>query len=356
MANLIKIKNNSVYGKEMENVRNRVNIELVNNNEQRLLKVLSHPSYKRTTIFNENLVAVHKHKKEVKLDKPIINGMIILDLSKMLMYDFYYNVLKNRYGDKVKLLFTDTDSLCVEIETEDVYKDMSEQKQHYDFSEYPIDHFLYNTNNQAVVGKFKDEYASKIITEFIGLRSKLYAIKEEKDTLQLIITDKLIRNNDLIYNTMIKPAFEKFKLKHKLISCNANELKLNISISFGCIRTEINKSIQNLAESLNIEFMFQLNISIELLDCECLSEKKICKGVKKCVIDKKLKFNDYKEVLFNQEQKRHDMNLIKSSKHQLNTVKINKISLSCYDNKRYLLDDSITSYSYGHYKIPKEII
>ena len=137
MANLIKIKNNSVYGKQMENVRNRVNIELINNNEQRLLKVLSHPSYKRTTIFNENLVAVHKHKKEVKLDKPIINGMIILDLSKMLMYDFYYNVLKNRYGDKVKLLFTDTDSLCVEIETEDVYKDMSEQEDYYDFSENP---------------------------------------------------------------------------------------------------------------------------------------------------------------------------------------------------------------------------
>ena len=70
-------------------MRNRVNIELVNNNQQRLMKVLSHPGCKRTTIFNENLVAVHKHKKEVKLDKPIINGMIILDLSKMLMYDFY---------------------------------------------------------------------------------------------------------------------------------------------------------------------------------------------------------------------------------------------------------------------------
>ena len=63
--------------------------------------------------------------------------MIILDLSKMLMYDFYYNVLKKRYGDKVKLLFTDTDSLCVEIETEDVYKDMSEQEDYYDFSENP---------------------------------------------------------------------------------------------------------------------------------------------------------------------------------------------------------------------------
>ena len=120
---------------------------------------------------------MNKHKKEVKLDKPIINGMIILDLSKMLMYDFYYNVLKKRYGNKVKLLFTDTDSLCVEIETEDVYKDMSEEKQYYDFSEYPKDNFLYNTDNQAVVGLMKDEYHSKIITAFIGLRSKLYSIR-----------------------------------------------------------------------------------------------------------------------------------------------------------------------------------
>ena len=68
MSDLMKIMNNSVYGKQMENVRNRVNIELVNNNEQRLMKILSHPSYKRTTIFNENLVAVHKHKKEGELN------------------------------------------------------------------------------------------------------------------------------------------------------------------------------------------------------------------------------------------------------------------------------------------------
>ena len=123
-------------------------------NDKKYVKLLSHPTFKRRTIFNENLVAVHRHKRRVVLDKPIINGMIILDLSKYLMYDFYYNVLQKRYGDKVKLLFTDTDSLCVEIETEDVYKDMEEDKEYYDFSEYPKNHFLYSTENQAVVGKF----------------------------------------------------------------------------------------------------------------------------------------------------------------------------------------------------------
>ena len=74
------------------------------------------------------------------------------------------------------MLFTDTDSLCVEIETDDVYKDMKEQKEYYDFSEYPKDHFLYSTENQAVVGKFKDEMEGNIITRFVGLRSKLYSL------------------------------------------------------------------------------------------------------------------------------------------------------------------------------------
>ena len=107
--------------------------------------------------------------------------------------------MKKRYGDKIKLLFTDTDSLCVEIETDDVYKDMEEQKEYYDFSEYPKDHFLYSTENQAVVGKYKDEMEGKIITEFVGLRSKLYSltIQDEKKQKKLL---KVLKNVSLIKN------------------------------------------------------------------------------------------------------------------------------------------------------------
>ena len=93
------------------------------------------------------------------------------------MYDFHYNTMKPKYGDKMKLLFTDTDSLCYEIETEDVYKDMSENVILYDFSEYPKDHFLFNNENKKIIGKFKDEAGSKPIIEFVGLRSKLYLTK-----------------------------------------------------------------------------------------------------------------------------------------------------------------------------------
>ena len=84
--------------------------------------------------------------------------------------------MKKRYGNKIKLAFTDADSLCVEIETDDVYKDIEEQKEYCDFGEYPKPQFLYSTENQAVVGKFKDEKEGNIITRFVGLRSKLYSL------------------------------------------------------------------------------------------------------------------------------------------------------------------------------------
>ena len=147
-SNIYKIKNNGVFGKQMEQVRNRVDVKLMkdsgltDDSSKKYLKLISQPRFKKRTIFNEKLVAVHRHKKVITLDKPIINGMIILDLSKYLMYDFYYNVLQQRYGAKVKLLMTDTDSLVVEIETEDVYEDMGKMKEYYDFSEYPETHKL----------------------------------------------------------------------------------------------------------------------------------------------------------------------------------------------------------------------
>ena len=91
--------------------------------------------------------------------------MVILDLAKLLMYDFYYDVLKKKYDDKLSLLFTDTDSLCVSVNTEDVYRDMLEMQHEFDCSDYPEDHFLHNTKNKKVLGKFKDEMNGAIIQE-----------------------------------------------------------------------------------------------------------------------------------------------------------------------------------------------
>ena len=204
--------NNAVYGKQLENVRKHVNIELILNNKDRLKRYINKPLFKSFTIFHENLVAVHMHKREIKLNKPIIGGACILDLSKWLMYDFFYNVVQSKYGqDNVKLLFTDTDSLFMEISTQDLYKDIYDDKQlrtHFDFSDYPTylyeeiqpaeyvynsdeyiedrtpsfyyNQFLHNNENKKIIGKFKDECFSPIL-EYVGLASKMYSFKMTND-------------------------------------------------------------------------------------------------------------------------------------------------------------------------------
>ena len=133
-----KLMNNGVYGKTCENLRKRVDVRLVTD-QNKLSKLASKPTYINSKIFNENLVAVHKIKETLKLDRPAYIGMCILDLSKTLMYDFHYNYIKKRYNNKAKLLFTDTDSLCYEIETQDIYEELWQDKSLFDNSDYPKD-------------------------------------------------------------------------------------------------------------------------------------------------------------------------------------------------------------------------
>ena len=174
-----KLMNNSVFGKTMENIRNRVNVKLVNN-KNKLRKLVAKPNFKSCKIFNENLVSVHMKKTSLTMIKPVYLGMCILDLSKTIMFDFHYQYIKSKYGDKAKLLFSDTDSLIYEIETEDFYKDISgDVKNRFDTSDYPENHpsGIPTGINKKVLGKMKDEAAGKIIKEFLGLRAKLYSYK-----------------------------------------------------------------------------------------------------------------------------------------------------------------------------------
>ena len=131
-----KLMNNSIFGKTMENLRKRVDVRLVTN-EKKLDKLTSKPTYVSSKILNENLMAVHKIKGTLTLNRPAYVGMCILDFSKTLMFDFHHNYIKKKYGDIAKLLFTDTDSLTYEIEAEDVYKDFWNDKDIFDNSDYP---------------------------------------------------------------------------------------------------------------------------------------------------------------------------------------------------------------------------
>ena len=182
-----KLMNNSVFGKTIENIRKRQNVNIIDNRKM-VVKLSSKPNFERLTIFDENLVAVYMKKTEVYFNKPIYVGQAILDLSKTLMFDFHYNYIRKKYNNKAELLFTDTDSLMYLIQTDDFYHDINKDvKKKFDTSDYPENHpsGIKTGVNKKVIGKFKDEAAGKQITHFVGLRPKLYTFKvEEKGETQ----------------------------------------------------------------------------------------------------------------------------------------------------------------------------
>ena len=174
-----KLMNNSVFGKTMENVRNRVNVKLVTN-EKALNKLVKKSNFKSVNIFHENLIAVHMEKTTVKLNKPIQIGMSILDISKTLMYRFHYDYVKPKWGDKASLLFTDTDTKY-EIQTDDFYEDIkNDVDEWFDTSNYEKDHPLFSNKNKKQVGFMKAECGGNNILRFVGLRSKLYAYEVDR--------------------------------------------------------------------------------------------------------------------------------------------------------------------------------
>ena len=128
--------NNSVFGKTMENLHKRVDVRPVTN-EKKLDKLTAKPTYVSSKIFNKYLMAVHKVKETLTLNRPAYVDMCILDLSNMLMYDFHYNYIEKKYNNRARLLFTDMDSLAYEIEAEDIYKDFWNDKDMFDNSDYP---------------------------------------------------------------------------------------------------------------------------------------------------------------------------------------------------------------------------
>jgi hypothetical protein len=170
-----KLYNNSVFGKTMENIRNRINIELVCD-WKRAKKLIAKSNFHSSIIFTENLVSIHMLKTSLEFNKPIYVGMSILDLSKTLMYDFHYDIMVPKFNQDLQLMYMDTDSFVYQIHTEDLFAEYFKMAQHMDTSDYPKDHPNYSTSNKKVLGKFKDEVNGQIISRFVALRSKMYAI------------------------------------------------------------------------------------------------------------------------------------------------------------------------------------
>ena len=254
-----KLMNNAVFGKTMENVRKHRDIKLVKTDKKRN-KLVSEQNFHTMKLIEINLAINEMRKVKVKMNKPIYLGLSILDISKITMYEFWYDYVKIKYQDKARLCYMDTDSFVVNIKTKDFYKDISQDvNKRFDTSNYTFDRPLPTGINKKVIGLMKDELGGDIITEFVALKPKAYSY---------------------VTNNFIKT--------------------------------------------------------------------KKAKGTKKCVVNKMLTFDDYKKCLFDNGKVLKSQQRFKSENHEVYTENINKIALSCDDDKRIVTSDRITSYPYGY--------
>ena len=254
-----ELMNNAVFGKTMENVRKHRDIKLVKTDKKRN-KLVSEPNFHTMKLIDNNLAIIEMRKVKVKMNRPIYLGLSILDISKITMYEFWYDYVKIKYQDKARLCYMDMDSFVVNIKTKDFYEDISQDvNKRFDTSNYTFDRPLSTGINKKVIGPMKDELGGDIITEFVVLRPKAYSY---------------VTNNFI--------------------------------------------------------------------------EMKKAKGTKKCVVNKMLRFDDYKKCLFDNGEVLKSQQRLKSENHEVYTENINKIALSCDDDKRIVTSGRITSYLYGY--------
>ena len=175
---LCKLMNNAVFGKTMENIRKHRNIKLVNNEEEYLRNVMK-PNFKSGTLLGVDLMACEMGKVRVVMNKPVYLAQAILDLSKTMMYEFYYDYVKRKYvDDELKLCYMDTDSLIYSIKTEDFYKDIADNAEaRFDTSDYVPDRPLPVEKNKKKIGLMRDELDDKIMKHFVSLRPKMYSYR-----------------------------------------------------------------------------------------------------------------------------------------------------------------------------------
>ena len=257
-----KLMNNSFFGKTCEDVRKYRDVKIVLD-KKKAEKLISRPSLEQCKIYEENLVALQLKRKNVTLNKPRYIGMSVLEISKLIMYDFHYDfIMKNYPGSK--LLFSDTDSFCYWIPSEaNIDETIIGKSDWFDFSNFPQDHPNFDTINKLIPGKFKDEMGGTVIIEFCGLRSKMYSIK--------------------LLNGW---------------------------------------------------------------------EKKAGKGILTEVKKNQITHEDYKTALFRRKQMVHVGTKILNQNHNLYTAEVKKISLSPFNDKKFILWDGeeYTTYSFAHYK------
>ena len=234
-----KLMNNSVFGKTMETVRKHRDIKLVTTDKKRS-KLVSEPNYHTMNLISENLSITEMKKIKVKMNKPIYLGLSILEISKILTYEFWYDYMKPKYSDNVKLCYTDTESFIINIKTKDFYKDIANDvEDRFDTSNYEVYRPLPTGKNKKVIGLMKDELGGKVITEFAALRPKTYSYltddckedKRAKGTKKCAVK-KMITFNDykncLLNDEVVLKSQQRFKSKgHNVHTENINKITLS---------------------------------------------------------------------------------------------------------------------------------
>ena len=263
-----KLMNNAVYGKTCENLKKRTDIKLVTD-RKKAKKLVEKPHCLGFKIFKEELVGISMRKIRVLIDKPFYVGFAVLELSKLLMYQFHYDFIQPMYGLRAELLFTDTDSLMYEIECADAYKDMWQNRDRFDLAGYPNTSEFHDPTNNKVIGKFKDEANGEPIVEFVGLKPKMYS----------------------------------YILLHELPNKGVNPVEKHRS-------------------------------------------KGICRAAAR-----RLRHKDFLEQLQRPAENYLVNRRIASKLHKLYTYEIKKRGLCAYDDKRFLLEDGVTSLAFGHTRI-----
>ena len=236
---LFKLMNNAVFGKTMENVRKHRDIKLVTT-DKKGNKLVSEPNYDTINYISEDLSIIEMKRTKVKMNKPIYLGLSILDISKILMYEFWYDYMKPKFDDNVKLCYMDTDSFIINIKTEDFYKDIAKDvEKRFDMSNYEVDRPLPTGKNKKVIGLMKDELGGGIITEFVALRPKTYSYltddckenKKAKGTRKCGIK-RMIKFDDykkcMLNSEVILKSQQTFKRKgHDVYTENINKIALS---------------------------------------------------------------------------------------------------------------------------------
>ena len=236
---LFKLMNNSVFVKTTENIRKHRDIKLVTTVKKRS-KLVSEPNYDTINLISEDLSIIEMKKAKVKMNKPIYLGLSILEISKILMYEFWYDYMKPKYDNNVKLCYMDTDSFIMNIKTNDFYEDIANDVENrFDTSNYEVNRPLLMGRNKKVIGLMKDELGGKIITEFITLRPKTYSYltddgkedKKAKGTKKCVLK-KMIKFNDykkclLNDEVILKPQQRFINKKHDVYTENINKIALS---------------------------------------------------------------------------------------------------------------------------------